>query len=592
MTSIIVTRTEVQRHRMGLVRAAHAVLALLAACALPCVGTSQTLNQKLVAPDAEQGDRFGSQCVLLPGWIFVSAPQDDDVQSQSGAVYVFERTPLGSIFRQKLKTPTVQFGNVLGTALAATSDWLVATAPNDIVGGVYGKGSAHVFRREGGTWVHFQKLIPSDWASPATDSFGLSAAIDGDVIVIGEEDNSWFQNLCGSAYVFELQGGSWVETAALVAGDPAIGDSFGTSVDVDGDVVVVGAHSDEIGPPPTDENLGAVYVFERQGTTWVQRQKLRASDPTPYSYFGFELDLEGSDLVIAAGGHEHNPGEKGAAYTFVKRGSQWEQSGELLLPDPEHSPGFGMSISIDAGIAVIGAITDADNGFDSCGSAYMYGKVGSDWQLMGKALAPDGASSDLLGYSVSVQGSKVLIGAITDDDACSSNPICESGSAYLFDLAPDATQFCSCPMGGTCGNVDDFGGCRHSLGYGAILSAGGSSSVASDVLRIEARWLPPNKPGILFMGGAYGAPTPFGDGGMCVQPGAAGLFRFTPPQSSGAQGAMSWGPGLIASTAANPPAGQISAGQSWYFQTWFRDPDGPCGQTYNLSSALRIAFTP
>ncbi len=201
---------------------------------------------------------------------------------------------------------------------------------------------------------------------------------------------------------------------------------------------------------------------------------------------------------------------------------------------------------------------------------------------------------DHFSRSASIYGARVLVGASEDDDACPEvpNSLCNSGAAYLFELAPDTTQFCSCPFGGSCGNADDYGGCSHSMGHGAILSAGGPTSVAADTLLLEARWLPPHKPGVLFMGGAYSAPTPFGDGGLCVQPGLAGLFRFTPPQSSGSEGVMTWGPGLIAGTGSNPPAGQISAGQTWYFQTWFRDPSGPCGLTYNLSSGLRVVFTP
>ncbi len=113
-----------------------------------------------------------------------------------------------------------------------------------------------------------------------------------------------------------------------------------------------------------------------------------------------------------------------------------------------------------------------------------------------------------------------------------------------------------------------------------------------DELVIESRWLPTDRVGILFMGSDFGPPIPFGDGMLCIRAGTTGFQRFLPPQNSGSSGSMTWGPGLIAGTQSNPPLTQISAGQTWHFQNWFRDPTGPCGSTYNLSNALKIQFLP
>jgi hypothetical protein len=124
-----------------------------------------------------------------------------------------------------------------------------------------------------------------------------------------------------------------------------------------------------------------------------------------------------------------------------------------------------------------------------------------------------------------------------------------------------------------------------------VLAAGGSTSVSEDALALEVRWLPPNVLGILFLGGAEQS-MPFGDGRLVVGPGAAGIFRILPPQSSGAQGAMLWDGGLVATSQSNPPAGQIVAGSTWYTQVWYRDPSGPCGSGYNTTNGLEIEFKP
>jgi hypothetical protein len=70
------------------------------------------------------------------------------------------------------------------------------------------------------------------------------------------------------------------------------------------------------------------------------------------------------------------------------------------------------------------------------------------------------------------------------------------------------------------------------------------------------------------------------------------VSRF-PLQNSGPGGQAILGPGLGAWAAAHfSPAHAFLPGASLGFQTWYRDPSGPCGGMSNLSSALRVVFTP
>jgi hypothetical protein len=191
---------------------------------------------------------------------------------------------------------------------------------------------------------------------------------------------------------------------------------------------------------------------------------------------------------------------------------------------------------------------------------------------------------------VGLSGTTAIAGALGDDDACPTNPACNSGSAYVFELAPDAVQYGSCPSGAPCNNADDHGGCANSTGQGAILAACGSGSVAADDLVLEVRHLPPGVFAILFMGPEQ-VQVPFGDGIRCVGPGTAGLFRF-PVQNAGATAAITLGPGIAAWSQGFPPAGLIAPGSTWNFQCWYRDPLGPCGGTFNLSNGLSASFLP
>ena len=70
-----------------------------------------------------------------------------------------------------------------------------------------------------------QKLTASDGAF--NDIFGYSVAFSGSTIVVGARGDD---NLQGAAYVFDRQGGSWVETQKLTASDGTAGDQFSDSV--------------------------------------------------------------------------------------------------------------------------------------------------------------------------------------------------------------------------------------------------------------------------------------------------------------------------------------------------------------------------
>lgn len=137
----------------------------------------------------------------------------------------------------------------------------------------------------------------------------------------------------------------------------------------------------------------------------------------------------------------------------------------------------------------------------------------------------------------------------------------------------------SCP----CGNDDPNAGCANSNGTGALLSATGLASLSLDDLGFVASGLPPTAPALLIQGSQSangGAGIPLGDGLRCV---GGTLVRLG--VRTAAAGVASWGPGLSS-------AGGWSAGQTLKFQTWYRNPSGPCGSGYNLSNALSVVIIP
>ena len=146
-----------------------------------------------------------------------------------------------------------------------------------------------------------QKLTASDGA--ANVFFGTSVAVSGATVVVGAP----FDSVGGAAYVFNRQGGSWVETQKLTASDATRGAEFGWSLAISGATLVVGASGDSDG-------VGAAYVFNREGASWVEEQKLIPSDGG-LGLFGFSVAISGSTVVV--GSPFSGDIVQGAVYVFT-----------------------------------------------------------------------------------------------------------------------------------------------------------------------------------------------------------------------------------------------------------------------------------
>ena len=144
-------------------------------------------------------------------------------------------------------------------------------------------GAAYVFVRNGTTWSQQAYLKASN--TEASDNFGGSVAVSGDTVVVaarsersnatgvnGDQSDN-FATASGAAYVFVRNGTSWSQQAYLKASNTGAGDTFGVSVAVSGDTVVVGAEKEDSNATGVNGNqsdnsavlAGAAYVFTGLG---------------------------------------------------------------------------------------------------------------------------------------------------------------------------------------------------------------------------------------------------------------------------------------------------------------------------------------
>ncbi|MCB9787613.1 MAG: lamin tail domain-containing protein [Deltaproteobacteria bacterium] len=321
----------------------------------------------------------------------------------TGAAYVFVRSGGAWTQQAKLTAPEVPTGRGFGGRVAISGDTVLVGAKADD-GADDASGAAYVFVRSGATWTQQARLTASDGA--ASDWFGGWVALDGDTAVLGATGDDDAGNASGSAYVFVRSGSAWTQQAKLTASDGAAKDAFGWSVSVSGDTAVVGAWDDD----DSGSGSGSAYVFARSGSTWTQQGKLTAPDGAFGDGFGWSVSVSGTTAVVGAL-RDYGDGAAGSAYVFVRKSSAWTMQQKLTASDAATGDAFGFSVSLSGGTIVVGAVWgDDDAGLDT-GSAYVFVRSGSTWSEQARLIGADGAKGDAFGVSTSVSGDIAVIGA-------------------------------------------------------------------------------------------------------------------------------------------------------------------------------------
>ena len=175
------------------------------------------------------------------------------------------------------------------------------------------------------------------------------------------------------------------------------------------------------------EDQGARYPLVVD-PTWSQQQELTASDGAEYDNFGNSVSVSGDTAVIGAPGKTINSHvSQGAAYVFVRVGGVWSQQEELAASDGTAGDQFGYSVSVSGKTLVIGASGKTINSHAGQGAAYVFVRSGGVWSQQQELAASDGAASDAFGSSVSVSGVTTVIGSPNKNI---SGP--GQGAAYVF----------------------------------------------------------------------------------------------------------------------------------------------------------------
>lgn len=272
---------------------------------------------------------------------------------------------------------------------------------------------------DGDRWFEV-KLTASDAASG--DYFGEAAAIDGDTLVASKTGFDLYTMFSGSVIVFERERSGWTEVAELIASDAQDSDHFGDSVDIEGDTIVVGA-SDQDNGGVFSARQGAVYVFTRTVSGWVESAKLVPAGIQDDEFLGTSVRIAGDTIVAGAPNPDVLGG--GSVYIWTRVRAGWVESGKLTAPD-DGIQNFAWELDFDGETIVVGDARDDEIGTNA-GAGYIYTRSRFGWNDPVKIAAPDGTDGDGFGGSMAVSGNVVAVGAAGDDDLGDA-----SGSVYIF----------------------------------------------------------------------------------------------------------------------------------------------------------------
>lgn len=186
--------------------------------------------------------------------------------------------------------------------------------------------------------------------------------------------------------------------------------SLGNSVDIQGDFAIIGASGTSVNGVP---NVGAAYIYHYDGTNWLEQQRIIADDGQINDKFGWAVAIYGPWAVVA--------NNVGGVYVFQFNGVEWVQTQKIV--DNNGGTAYGFRLSMDDSHIAIADIND--NSF--AGAIDIYAYSGPDWVLQHHVVPGDGMASDNFGYSVSIEGSTMIVGSVQDDDQAY-----DGGSVYYF----------------------------------------------------------------------------------------------------------------------------------------------------------------
>jgi len=355
-------------------------------------------------------------------------------------------------------------GDRFGSVIAAVESGLVVGLP--------ARDEAIVFARSGRSWIQIAKLT-----GPAGSEFGSSIAMSGTSIFVGAPATS-------TVYEFRTSSGTAFPQVDMIS--KAAGSRFGSALAANDSNLYVGAS--------LSAATGQVFVYTRGPSLTEATATSPLVTPIGTQRFGEALALNATTLVVGAPGDDHGGGlvDAGMAYRFPLASLNAPIS--MRATPPGAGDQFGAAVAIDAAsqptIAISAPFEDSGSSADplddtrsTAGAVYVFRPSGPPEYL--KAPVPD--TGDAFGWSLSIQGTLLAVGAPFEDSAAlgvggspSNEAAPDAGAAFVYDFTKvDGTGKLLPPTYIKASNTDagdQFGTCVALTEDSLVVSAPGEDS--------------------------------------------------------------------------------------------------------------------
>jgi hypothetical protein len=379
-------------------------------------------KREISAATGDTTSRFGKEVAMTGIYAAIASRKQNNLQS---LVYMYEKNAAGNWEQKQILTaPAPKSSDDFGFSMDMCGDYLVIGDPVRTNSSGNPVGIVYVYHRINGTWTHEATLERTN--APTNERFGFDVAISintpqGIVVAVGipyatkvTSTNQYHGT--GKIMLYKKTGNAWAVFQTISTIDFQTGDHAGYAVDIDGDLLAVGA-------PHRLTNAGAVYIYRYSTTTQIWDKEYGFDNAATDNLLGYSVCVSAGR--VAAGAPQLNMEKSGVVWLFTKKTNGYWEANPIHPPSGVNKRGgrafFGASVALEANSLLIGAQgTEIQNESGSHVHGYEHGKAivykirtvfgGITQYALQQIITPEfSRPDDLFAKSVALSGGNFII---------------------------------------------------------------------------------------------------------------------------------------------------------------------------------------
>ncbi|MEX0595505.1 MAG: FG-GAP repeat protein, partial [Candidatus Paceibacterota bacterium] len=270
-----------------------------------------------------------------------------------------------------------------------------------------------------------EKIVPKD--RQANDQFGWSIDSDSKFLIAGVPNSTYWKNNkevngSGAVYVYKIENEKIVFFQKLFAPIPKKESSFGNTVALHKNVLVIGSYRYRKNGQTRYQTLGGIYIYRLINDKWEFEQFFKNPNEANKNNgrFGAKLDIYGNYIIAGDGLFN-------SSLSLIKyQNGHWKVTDMIINKDTT----FGCDVTIYNKTIVVGSknYTNNKNEVNQKGKVYIYTIDSNDKLQLQNTITPIAGDEEDLGFGskVKLESNLLLIGAET------TYPLKRNGLLFIY----------------------------------------------------------------------------------------------------------------------------------------------------------------